>query len=571
MTSDTQASSPGQSSAGAPWLRIAGIVLTVGYVICAVITLVWAARLRFQLPQNPIIDPDIEGYLGPALAALAGKPFPHLVGRSFPYPAFVLLIFRIFGDFRAIPVVQHILGLCAGVLILFAWNAVHDLIPGAVIPKPVFRYMGFAPAFVFLGSATAIEFEHQIRPEAIFPFLAILNIWLSFRFLDARFIRPRGAYFWFGTFNAFVSILLYMAKPSFGVATVLTSLPVWISLVLPGRSLRDRGALAAASILPALLLLVLPEHFMKRSDPFSYTFLPETLLSAHAEIIEQQMGEDLASNAPLPFPRDEVQAAYEMLGAELRKAPAVIAPQEEALTSYKPDYLLLEYIMYGNSFCKNFPAQMHLTAQQFGHFCMTWYLRAFLHHPGAMVVHAQGQLALFYAPKNPSYWLGKSMDLSTVQYARAPHLMAFATSLGAVSPAVTRYIEACTRLAGEGIAIPQSKRLIAWIRYFSTRYNDLLWITLACPLLLIFPPLRRHFFWLIVALWLAYSYNFGNSLTIAFVHSMEVNRYVRVQLIFTIFSQCLTLGVLLELAAFAIREGISRFRPIHPKTAVPAG
>jgi hypothetical protein len=299
---------------------------------------------------------------------------------------------------------------------------------------------------------------------------------------------------------------------------------------------------------------------MRQSDPFAFTFLPETLLSAHAELIEQQMGEDLASNAPLPFPREEVQAAYDMLGAELKKAPQVIAPQEETLTSYKPDYLLLEYIMYGNSFCKNFPAQMHLTAPQFGHFCMTWYLRAFLHHPGPMVVHAGGQLALFYAPKNPSYWLGKSMELSALQYARAPHLMAFATSLGAVTPMVTRYIEACTRLAGAGVAIPQSRRLIEWLRYFSSRYNALLWIALGCTVLLVLPPVRRHYVWLFVALWLAYSYNFGNSLTIAFVHSMEVNRYVRVQLIFTIFSQCVTLGLLLELAVFGVRAGLSRFR-----------
>jgi hypothetical protein len=558
MTNDVQAPPSAQTSASARWLRIAGIVLTVGYIASAVALLVWAALLRFRLPQVPFIDPDVEGYLGPSLVALAGKPFPHLIGRSFPYPAFVFLILRIFGDFRAIPVCQHVIGLGAGALILIAWNAIRDLAPTGGIPKPLFRYMGLAPAYVFLGSATTVSFELQIRPEAIFPFLAILNIWLSFRFLDARFVHPRPSYRWFGALNAFVSFLLYMDKPSFGIATVLTSLPVWISLILPGRPWRERGTLAAAAILPAALLLFLPEHIMKRSDPWAAIFLPETLLSAHAVLVEQQMGEDLASNAPLPFPRDQVQAAYDMLGAELKKAPPVIAVQEQYLTSYKPDYLLLEYIMYGNSFCVNFPIKMHLTPWQFGHFCMTWYLRALLHHPGGMAAKAEGQLALFYASRNPVYWFGKTMDLSSTQYARAGTLMAFANNLGAGSPAVTRYIDATKRLAGESVGIPQARRFVEWLRFFADNYMDLLWIAVVTPVLLIPCPLRRHFLWLIAALWLAYSYNFGNSLTIALVHSMEVNRYTRIQLIFTIFAQCLTLAMLLELAVYGLRIGVSK-------------
>jgi len=56
---------------------------------------------------------------------------------------------------------------------------------------------------------------------------------------------------------------------------------------------------------------------------------------------------------------------------------------------------------------------------------------------------------------------------------------------------------------------------------------------------------------LVAALLLVYSYNFFNCLTIAVVHSLEVTRYVRVQLIFTIFAQCLSLYLLLELAASA--------------------
>jgi hypothetical protein len=264
--------------------------------------------------------------------------------------------------------------------------------------------MGLAPAYVFLGSATAIAFEHQIRPEGIFPFLAILNLWLSFRFLEARFIRPSPSFLQLGALNVFISFLMYMAKPSFGMATLLSTLPVWLSLILPGRMPRENAKLAAASILPALLLLFLPEHIMKRDDEWATLFLPQTLLSAHAALINRQMSEDLAGNGPLPFPRDLVQAAHDMLSDELAKAPQIIAQQEDALTSYKPDYLLLEYIMYGDSFCVKFPQEMHLGDQAMADFCTTYYRRAFWHRAesGLLVGQEHGPLRNTVRPRGPA-------------------------------------------------------------------------------------------------------------------------------------------------------------------------
>jgi len=538
----------------ASWLRIAGHLLTAGYLLAAAALLAWGAWRRFQLPQEPLIDPDIEGYLGPAISALAGKPFLHLVGRSFPYPAFVYFILRIFGDFRAIAVVQHLLGVAAGALILLAWNAAAVLVPPGGIPRQLVRYGGLAPVYIFLGSATAISFEHQIRPEGIFPFLAILSIWLSFLFLDARFIRKHPAAPWLGGLNIFVAFLIYMAKPSFGFATVLCTLPIWLSLILPGASLRQKGLLAGAGILPALLLLFLPEHILKNRDVWGPLFLPETLLCVHAPIVEQQMIEDLAGNAPLPFSRDVVQSAHDLLASELQKASQITTPKAYNSLGFNPDYL-----MYDNSFCIQFSKKMGFTVPQMANFCMTYYRRALAHHPDAMVKKAKGQLALFYAAKNPAYWLGKNMDLSSLQYSRVAHLMPLTAALGPGNPAVDRYVDACNRLAGESISIIQARRFVEWLRLFSAHYLDLLGVALLSPLLLIVRPLRIHFVWLVAALWLTYSYNFGNCLTIAVVHSLEVTRYVRIQLIFTVFAQCLSLYLLMELAVFVARAAITRF------------
>lgn len=58
-----------------------------------------------------------------------------------------------------------------------------------------------------------------------------------------------------------------------------------------------------------------------------------------------------------------------------------------------------------------------------------------------------------------------------------------------------------------------------------------------------------------LSLWTLYfhSYNFGNCLTIAVVHNMQVGRYVKNQLIFTVFSECCAI-LLIVAAARVFRQ-----------------
>src|SRR6266480_4298281 len=88
------------------------------YWSAAIILFAWAACKRFGLPLDPIADPDTWGYLSPALRELIGGEFGHTHGRNFIYPGFVYLLLRVFGDFRAITVAQHFVGLLAGGILL---------------------------------------------------------------------------------------------------------------------------------------------------------------------------------------------------------------------------------------------------------------------------------------------------------------------------------------------------------------------------------------------------------------------------------------------------------------------
>ena len=528
------------------WTRILGHAATGGYLILAVVTLAWGAYKRFHIPQAPTVDPDVRGYLGPALVALLGKGFVHLDGRSFPYPAFVYLILRLFGDFRAIPAVQHILGVASGAVALLAWNALLRLVPPGGIPRQLSRYIGLAPAAIYLGSATAIRFEQEIRPEAIFPFFAILNLFIGFLFMDAWFVRRHSSAIWLGGLNVFIAALLYLLRPSFGFATVFSTASVWLSLLLPGLDLRQKSTLLATAVLPATLLLIIPEQILKRNDAWAPQVIPETLYCIHASLILDQLSRDLAANAPAPYPRDVLQSTHDLLQTDIQKAASTTTLKPFPSLGYEPQFL-----MY-NSFCPEFAKMTGWEPAALDKFYVYYYRRAAFHQPAAMLRKVAREMRLFYCSKVPVYHLGQTMNL-TEEYALSPGLITKHIPFGMKYQPLAPYFQECTGLANAGAVIEQVKRFTEWTRLLSAHYLDLLLVALLSPLILICRPFRRHLLWLVAGLWLVYSYNFGNCLTIAVVHSLEVTRYVRIQLIYTVFAQCLSIYFLLETITYGVR------------------
>ena len=92
------------------------------WIAVALIILCWGAKQRFFFPLEPLLDGDGYGYLNPALSKLTGGGFDHSTGREFLYPVFVFLNLCLFGDFRAITVVQHLAGLATAAVLLLAWQ-----------------------------------------------------------------------------------------------------------------------------------------------------------------------------------------------------------------------------------------------------------------------------------------------------------------------------------------------------------------------------------------------------------------------------------------------------------------
>jgi hypothetical protein len=145
----------------------------------------WAAWQRFALPFDPIADPDVWGYLSPALRKLIGAEFGHTGGRNFLYPGFVFLLLRAFGDFRAITVAQHILGLLAGVMLLLTWRRARVFAPNPRVGRAAYDGLGLLAAGIFLLATEPIRFETQLRPEGVCAFLVSINLSFVVQFTAA--------------------------------------------------------------------------------------------------------------------------------------------------------------------------------------------------------------------------------------------------------------------------------------------------------------------------------------------------------------------------------------------------
>ena len=136
----------------------------------------WAAWRRFSLPLTPITDPDTWGYLSPALFKLTNGGFIHAHGRNFVYPAFLLVMLRMFGDFRAIVVAQHLLGLAGGGLLLMTWHRVRIFIATSRLGDRAHAILGVILLAVFLLAGEPLRAEMELRPEGICAFLLSLNL-----------------------------------------------------------------------------------------------------------------------------------------------------------------------------------------------------------------------------------------------------------------------------------------------------------------------------------------------------------------------------------------------------------
>jgi hypothetical protein len=162
----------------------------ISYFVIAACLFAAAAQKRFSLPQNPLAGDH--GYLWPALMKLSGGAFAHIQGLNFLYPGMIYLVLWTWADLRAIPVIQHLLGLTAAALFLASWNRLADFFQKPRLNRVAHEAIGLWGAAIYLLSNAPILFEMQIQSDSVCMFFEILTFWLIVQFFYYRVVSPNA-------------------------------------------------------------------------------------------------------------------------------------------------------------------------------------------------------------------------------------------------------------------------------------------------------------------------------------------------------------------------------------------
>lgn len=501
----------------------------------------WAGWRRFSLPLDPIADPDTWGYLSPALGKLLGFEFIHQ-GRNFVYPAFLFLLLRLFGDFRAIVVTQHLLGLLAGGLLLVAWRRLRIFVPQSRLSLFSHDGLGLVAAAIFLHAGDPIRTEMQLRPEGICAFLLGLNLYLAIGFMARIFVEPQRPKVGLGIGTAFTAVLLASVKPSFVFLALIPLLPVGI-FFLRRNWFWQKIALGSGVVIGTALLL-LPEYFLSRDNEMARAFLPTTLFVIHADLIRDQMASDLKRGAKLTYPLDWLSRVHAQLGAEIAQSALADCGAYPSL-GFCPDYLMYSEGSTAAQLAREFNDDMRATCA----FYRFYYWRTWRQRPFQMMKKIARQMAIFYAPISPAYDRSKRMPLAMwyglgfSSLDRAPY-----SQLWKSYPPAVEYVRRIESLAQHAPAIEQPRVLRRALTLLARAYLPLLAITGAVSAAFLFRQnYRKRLGWLLTLTLFVFSYNAAACLEVALVHSLDMPRYSTVQVFFTLLAEFLAFWLACEL------------------------
>ena len=516
----------------------------LAYWSAVAVIFAWAAWLRFRLPLDPIADHGTWGYLSPALRKLIGAEFGHTYGRNFIYPGFLFLLLRAFGDFRAITVAQHFLGLIAAGVLLLTWRRARAFVPDPRVGRGGHYALGLLAAAVFLLASGPIRFETQLRPEGVCAFLFSINLYLVIQFVACCFIenRPTAAAA-YGIAAVFSSILLASVKPSFALVATVALLPISMFFFRRGW-LWQKIALGGGAVASAALLL-LPEHFLSRNDEESQTLLPTALFVIHADLIRDQMAEDIQRNAKVPYSREWLGRVHSILSAEIGKSSAAGSVHYSTL-GFDPGYLMYNRSSIAPQLHKQFANNVSALCA----FYWFYYWRIWQQRPFLVVKKIARQMAIFYRPVCPAYNSRKFWSLTDVyewsifSLDSEPYRKIWATYRPAVD-----FMNRTAVLAQSAPVIEQRAYIRKPLLFLAKTYLVSLFIALVVGAAVLFHKRRRRRVgWLAALVLFVYSYNLANCLEVAVLHSLHDPRYKTVQMFFTILAQFLALWFIVEFA-----------------------
>jgi hypothetical protein len=439
------------------------------------------------------------------------------------------------GDFRVIAFVQHALGLLAGVVMLLIWQRVRGLVVRPRLSLMFHRWLGLLPVSICLFAAETIHFEMQIRPEGICGFLGILNIYLALQFTYWCFVREkkRAATF-YGIATVLSTLLFGSVRPSFWLAALGSLLPVCFILFRRGW-FRERLAIFLGTV-AGLALIVLPERLLAEHDDAAKTFVSTLLFAQHADIIRDQMASDLSGSAQLPYAREWLGRIHTLLSGEIQKSFEA-SPGHYRSLGFDP-----EYLMYGeNSINAVLRREFHGDIGELCAFYRFYYGRALLRQPMRMLTKIGRQMAFFYAIKCGAYDPAKFLRVDYGASATEMNTLLFRESFGRYEPAVD-FLRRSGEIAKRPTQLEQPAYVRWPLRFLANSYVACLGAALLLSaLVLARTSWRIRWSALAGIVLLSYWFNFATCFESAALNSLEVYRYMTIQLSFATLAQFLTM------------------------------
>jgi len=295
----------------------------------------------------------------------------------------------------------------------------------------------------------------------------------------------------------------------------------------------------AAGALASVLLLWLPEHFLSRDDQISQTFLPTTLFVIHANLIRDQMADDLERNATLPYSQERLRRIYATLGTELLKSG-----KRYKTLGFDPDYLMYNRTSLATLLRKEFGDDVSAVNE----FYRFYYLRIWQRRPRDVLEKIVRQLAIFYIPKCGAYKSTTVVPLAE-EYRRGVASLnsEWYRETWTAYPPASGFMNRTQLLTASSVVLRQPAYIGNLLDILARTYLPLLLGSFGLGVVLLFHQhLRSLLGYLTAWVLFAYSYGLASCLEVATIHTLQIARYMTVQMYFAILAQFLAFWLILE-------------------------
>lgn len=269
------------------------IFILIYYIIIVSLILV-SLFIRFSHFQLPSYNPD--GYIEPAVNFFENGFFRHMKGRSFIYPGFLFIILLMFKNFSFISIIQHFLGIIAGLILLYSWNKTIVFISNKNL-KLLHRFLSLLLLSFYLFNTFYLKMENSMMRESIFALIYSLNIMFFIKFI-LKIKNNQSPYFQ-GFMTILLSYFTFIYQPSWGFNIFVSLFAVIITFIVFNKKKKNdyyKNIIYYFIIMPlffAFVFFYTPEKIMGSIDTKTKTFGSGTFFFTHLNVIEEEIVRDI--------------------------------------------------------------------------------------------------------------------------------------------------------------------------------------------------------------------------------------------------------------------------------------